>query len=225
MTIKLQSTANAVTDTGQKFLIYGLGGVGKTTLCKTAPSPVILSAEGGLLSLRKENLPYIEIGSYSDLSDAYLWAINSKEAAQFQTICLDSISEIAEVVLTEEKKKTKDPRKAYGETQDQMLALIRNFRDIKGKHVYFSAKQEYTVDGTTAGKYFAPSFPGSKLAQQVPYFFDFLFCLQSFKNPEGQTVRYLRTVPDAQYVAKDRSGALAEWEEPNLTAIIEKVKG
>lgn len=225
MTIKLQSTSTAYVDTGIKVLVYGLGGVGKTFLTRTCPAPVILSAEGGLLSLRKENLPYIEISSYANLSDAYLWAINSKEAAQFQTICLDSISEIAEVVLTEEKKKTKDPRKAYGETQDQMLALIRNFRDIKGKHVYFSAKQEYTVDGTTAGKYFAPSFPGSKLAQQVPYFFDFLFCLQSFKDNEGKTVRYLRTVPDAQYVAKDRSGALAEWEEPNLTAIIEKVKG
>ncbi len=223
--IKLQSTANAVQDTGQKFMVYGLGGVGKTTLCKTMPQPVILSAEGGLLSLRKENLPYIEIGSYADLTEAYLWATTSKEAAQFQTICLDSISEIAEVVLAEEKKKTKDGRKAYGETKDQTLSLIRNFRDIKGKHVYFSAKQEYIKDGTTSQHYFAPAFPGEKLSQAVPYFFDYLFCLQSFKDNEGKTVRYLRTVPDAQYVAKDRSGALAEWEEPNLTAIIEKVKG
>ena len=213
MTIKLQSTSAMSMAHGVKCLVYGPAGVGKTRLCASAPNPVIISAESGLLSLRQFNLPAINIDSYADLTEAYKWATGSKEAAQFQTICLDSISEIAEVVLAEEKKRTKDPRKAYGEAQEQLVAMFRNFRDIAGKHVYFSAKQEFTTDGQTGAKYFAPMFPGNKLAQAAPYFFDEVFQLGVFKDPQsGADLRYLRTRPDNQNTAKDRSGTLSEWE-------------
>ena len=60
MAINIQST-NTITANGLKVLVYGQAGAGKTTLIKTLPKPLILSAEGGLLSLRKENLPFIEI--------------------------------------------------------------------------------------------------------------------------------------------------------------------
>ena len=39
-----------------------------------------------------------------------------------------------------EKKNNKDPRAAYGAMQDKMSEIIRAFRDITNKHVYFTAK-------------------------------------------------------------------------------------
>lgn len=230
MTIRLQSTAHMSLAHGVKCLVYGPPGVGKTRLCASAPNPVIISAESGLLSLRKFNLPAINVNSYNDLVEAYKWVTDSKEAKQFYTVCLDSISEIAEVVLSEEKRRTKDPRKAYGETQDQLIGMFRNFRDISGKHIYFSAKQEFTTDGATGAKYFAPMFPGTKLAQAAPYFFDEVFQLNAFKDPNsGADLRYLRTRPDNQNTAKDRSGTLSEWENADpatgggLAAIFDKM--
>ena len=74
------------------------------------------------------------------LREAYTWLTQSDEAKGFESVALDSISEIAEVVLNAEKKATKDPRQAYGAMQEQMADIIRAFRDLPGRHVYMSAK-------------------------------------------------------------------------------------
>ncbi len=134
MAIRLQTTRDIAVQ-GVKLLVYGAAGAGKTSLVRTLPKPIVLSAEGGLLSLADEDIPFIEISSVSDLQDAYSW-LTGEEGSEYQSICLDSISEIAEVVLNYEKKHAKDPRQAYGAMQEQITDLIRAFRDIQGKHVY-----------------------------------------------------------------------------------------
>ena len=50
MAINLQNT-NTVSASSIKMLVYGQAGSGKTSLIPTMPKPVILSAEGGLLSI------------------------------------------------------------------------------------------------------------------------------------------------------------------------------
>jgi phage nucleotide-binding protein len=220
--IRLQTTKD-IAVLGVKLLVYGAAGAGKTTLVKTLPKPIVLSAEAGLLSLSDEDIPYIEISSVSDLQEAYNWLI-SEEGSEYQTICLDSISEIAEVVLGYEKKNSKDPRQAYGAMQEQVTDLIRAFRDITGKHVYFSAKLEKTQDEMGRILY-TPSMPGNKTGQQLPYFFDEVLALRVEKNNEGITERALQCDSDGTWTAKDRSGKLDPWEAPDLGLIISKIGG
>lgn len=208
---------------GIKMLVHGQAGIGKTCLCASLPSPIILSVESGLLSLAGFDIPAIEIKTLDDLSEAYDWVANSEEAKQYQSVCLDSISEIAEVVLSNEKDKEKDPRKAYGNLQDIMLDLMRAFRDLSGRNVYFSAKQERIQD-ESGRLLFGPSMPGQKLAQQVPYLFDEVFCYQMVRDENNVPKRVLLTQPDGISVAKDRSGKLDLWEEPDLGAIINKIR-
>lgn len=223
MTVILQSTAN-VSVNGIKCLVYGPPKVGKTRLMATAPAPVIFSAESGLLSLRTFNLPYFEIKSIGHLQEAFQWVINSHEARQFQTICLDSISEIIEQILEYEKTRTRDPRKAYGEIITQGTKLIRDFRDLPGRNVVLVAKQDWSKDEQSGVMYNQPSFPGSKLAPAVPYYPDEIFQYCVFTNPQTkQRVEALRCWPDGQNVAGDRSGALDEWEPPNLSHIFAKI--
>lgn len=212
MTFSIISTRDASLAHGVKCMIYGGAGAGKTRLIASAPQPLILSAEKGLLSLRQFNLPAIEIDGLARLNEAYNWLVSSQEARQFYTIALDSGSEIAEQVLNEEKRKTKDPRKGYGEMQDQLVALFRRLRDLPNRHVVMLAKQEYNVDGATGAKYWQPSFPGQKVPQAAPYFFDEVFQLVTMKDASGRSAWFLRTRPDNQNIAKDRSGVLAEWE-------------
>ena len=59
MAIKFSSTKQTVEHIN--CLVYGEAGIGKTTLCATAPSPLIISAEAGLLSLKKHDIPVYEI--------------------------------------------------------------------------------------------------------------------------------------------------------------------
>lgn len=208
---------------GVKCLVYGQSGAGKTRLCSTVEAPLIISAEAGLLSLRDHDLPYVEVNSIDELREVYSFVTSSKEADQFNWIMLDSISEIAEVVLAAEKAKSRDPRKAYGELQDQMTSLMRSFRDLP-RNVYMSAKCERVQDESGA-LMFQPSMPGNKLAQQIPYLFDEVFALRVHKNEDGTISRALQTASDGSYTAKDRSGALETYESADLGAIYRKIRG
>lgn len=223
MAINLRST-NTVAINGLKVLVYGEAGSGKTTLIKTLPKPLILSAEGGLLSLRKENLPFIEIHTVEELRDAARWLESSEEAKQFESVALDSISEIAEVVLSTEKMLNKDGRAAYGNMNDTMTKVIRSFRDLPNRHVYFSAKMEKAQDETGA-MLFSPSMPGKTLTQSLPFFFDEVFALRVGRDDKGEPMRMLMCRPDGLWTAKDRAGVLDMWEAPDLGAIIAKIGG
>lgn len=223
MAINLKST-NTVKMNGLKVLVYGMAGSGKTTLIRTLPAPVILSAEGGLLSISGEDLPYIEIKTMADLREAYGWLASSEEAKGFRSVALDSISEIAEVVLGTEKAQSKDSRQAYGAMQDIMTALIRDFRDLPGRHVYFSAKVE-KQQNELGQLLHSPSMPGLKLGQMLPYFFDEVLALRLGTNENGETQRVLQCVSDGIWTAKDRSGRLDMWEPADLGKIIEKIGG
>jgi phage nucleotide-binding protein len=223
MAINLKRTGG-LSANGVKLLVYGQAGAGKTTLTATLPQPIVLSAEGGLLSIQDADLPFIEINSMATLMEAYKWLTESAEAKNFKSVALDSISEIAEVVLNAEKKATKDPRQAYGAMQEQMADIIRAFRDLPNRHVYMSAKLEKTQDEMGRVLY-SPSMPGNKTGQALPYFFDEVLALRVEKDAEGNTQRALMCDSDGLWLAKDRSGKLDTWEAPDLSAIIAKIGG
>lgn len=230
MALVFTSVAQACAQNGVKTLVYGRSGAGKTSLIPTAPRPVIFSAESGLLSIKKiaPNALTAVIGSIKDLLDAWQWCQMAPEARNYDTVFIDSISEVAEKLLSDEKKKSKDPRQAYGEMQDQIATHIRSFRDLKQKHVCLLAKLEQrTGDAATQGGAFAgPSMPGNKTGQGLAYYFDEVFML-GVADVAGavprQTYRFLQTQPDTVYEAKDRSGCLETIEEPHLGKIFAKI--
>ena len=223
MAINLRTT-KSLASSGVKLLVYGQAGAGKTSLIPTLPNPVVLSAEGGLLSIAGADVPFIEISSMDALREAYEWLTKSEESKGFQSVAIDSISEIAEVVLNHEKKTNKDPRAAYGSMQEQMADVIRAFRDLPGRHVYMSAKLEKTQDEMGRVLY-SPSMPGNKTGQALPYFFDEVLALRVERDAEGNTQRALMCDSDGLWLAKDRSGKLDAWEGPDLGAVISKIGG
>ena len=241
MAIKLTSTKQAAADNGIKVLVHGPAGSGKTVLCGTTDAPtVIISAEAGLLSLRDKDIPVIEVKSIDDVHEAYRFVSESAEGQQFSWVCLDSISEIGEVCLAAEKKKAKDPRQAYGALAERMGEMVRAFRDLPGRNVYFSSKQErqkvtvmQPVKKGAVGlqevveerDFFQPSMPGSTLKQGIGYFFDEVMALRVETTPEGAPYRVLQTGRDAFYEAKDRSGVLDMYEPPSLAHIHTKIVG
>lgn len=218
-----QTTDQLAVSHGVKVLAYGVAGVGKTLMCATAPNPLILSAESGLLTLKDYRIPVWPINSTADLDQAYAYLSRNPDARAFSTICLDSLSEIAEMVLAQEMPKHKDPRKAYGELIVQMRRYIIQFRDLSGFHVYMTAKEGWTKDEATGVLMRAPSTPGNKLGPMLPYFFDLVFHMDIGKTQDGQTYRFVRTQPEFNIMAKSRGGKLDQFEYPDLTAIFNKL--
>lgn len=203
-----------------KVLVHGPAGSGKTRLCATTGGKtLILSAEAGLLSLRGHDIDVFTVKSISDLEHAYE---ELKNDTTYDWICLDSISEVSEVILSNELSETKDPRKAYGEMQNKMSWFVRAFRDLD-KNVYMSSKQERIKDEVTGQLFYGPMMPGQKLGPSMPYFFDLVLAMQTWKDQDGNTQRALQTVRDGSHEAKDRSGCLDPAEPPDLGAIYAKV--
>lgn len=224
MAITLKSTRDAALD-GIKMLVHGPAGAGKTTLCATTAEPtIIISAESGLLSLRGFDIPVIEVKTLDELYEAYQF-VAGPDGEPFSWVCLDSISEIAEVVLNHEKKATKDPRQAYGALAEKMTDLIRAFRDLPGKNVLLLCKQEKVKDEQTGAILYGPSMPGNQLKNGIGYFFDEVMALRVEKDADGNPTRWLQSQRDFNYEAKDRSGALEMFEEPNLFSVAQKIRG
>ncbi len=238
MTLQFSTAADESLSNGIKALVYSGSGVGKTVLNATLPSPLMISAESGALSLRQSNLrklfgedpsicynmPIITVKTADDLRDVHLWCLQSAEARNFQSIGLDSITEIGEVVLNNAKLQVKDPRQAYGELIEKMETLIRAFRDLPGKNVLFCAKMEPIKDDLTGIVKYGPSMPGAKLGPKLPYFFDEVFRLGIGKDQQGKDYRFLQTQPDLQFEAKDRSGSLSLVEPPHLGYLFHKIR-
>lgn len=220
--IKISSTQDYQVQ-GVKCLVHSKAGVGKTYMCSTAPAPLIISNESGLLALKEFNIPVIEVKSILDIGEAYRFLTQSNEAKAIQTICMDSLSEIAEVVLIEYKQQFTDARQAYGKLNDDIAAMIRLFRDIRGKHVYFTAKQLKFTDDDNGIVQYVPGMPGKTLLYQLPFFFDLVFALHIGVTEDQKKYRYLQTQPSIKFEAKDRSGKLDEVEPANLNHVFAKV--
>jgi len=218
MAIKIQNTSDIAIDS-VKCVVYGGAGVGKTRLCATAPNPIIISAESGLLSLAEVDCAFIEVTSLKEFDECYRFMKSSKEAESYETCCLDSLSEIAEVLLEKILPDYKDPRQAYAELASSMLPMLRKFRDLKKTHTVFTSKMVVKQDEESGKITEELMLPGKVLPSQVPYMVDELFHLQVDRKGRA----FLQTTPSRSAFAKDRSGALDKEEQPDMTAIITKI--
>lgn len=225
MPVKIRSVRKCVDDNGVKALVHAPAGAGKTVLCATfGDSTLIISSEKGLLSIRDapSYVKAAEVQTLDDLDEIYNYLLENAENPDFNNVCLDSISDIAEAVLAYEKLNNKDPRAAYGNLQDHVLRILRDFRDLPHYNVLMTCKQErISTDGVSL---FMPMMPGAKLAQQIPYLFDEVFALRVEKDEDKNEYRVLQTSRDGRYEAKDRSGVLDQFEKPNMKKIIRKIK-
>jgi hypothetical protein len=224
MTLNWTTTARVGATGGIKAVVYGGPGVGKTRLLCTAPSPLIVSSERGLLSVRHLSVPVLEVSSLAEVKEVLDWLEGPDPVVQtFKTICLDSLSETAEVVLAEARLKNRDPRKAFGALIEEMLPVIKRFRDLKQKNVVMVCKSATTKNELSGAVTTAPSAPGNVIGAEIPYLFDAVLHLAVGTAADGTSFRYLRTQPDATTSAKDRSDNLAEIEVADLTYLFGKM--
>jgi hypothetical protein len=237
MTITFTTVEQTTRQSGVKLLVYGKPKVGKTSLIASCPNPLIISAERGLLSLRNMpnmgKVPVIEVHGMSEFEEVFQWCLKSADAKKFDTFALDSITEIAEVCLLEEKAITRAKAKGgkpnnfepYAELQEKIMGALRGFRDMPNKNVLFIGQEEFDKDETTGMMIYRPVMPGKQLTRQLPYVFDEILQLVRFTTPEGQPYNALRTIADAQNTAGDRSGKLDPWEQADISQIIRKIIG
>ena len=216
------SNTNDIKPTKVNALIYAPSGYGKTTLAKTLPpKTIVISLEAGLLSLKGSNVDYVEVDPKRKLESLreYLGEIVKSD---YDTIFIDSLSEISQMFLEEAEKKFPDARnnmQKYGLYNQMMMAFIKYCRDLD-KNVFFTALQKDDKDEIGRITHI-PDLVGS-ISKKCQAYFDFVFCLMIFEK-DDEKKRVLLTDAHDGYVAKDRSIHLDQYEPADLGLIIKKV--
>ena len=206
---------------GIKVLAYGGPGVGKTPLINTAPRPVLCVVEPGMLSMRNSNVPAWEAYDVPRIHEFFKWLSQSNESKNFDTVGVDSISQLAEIILTDELKKNKDGRKAYGEMSRAVMEIVNALYYLPNKHIYLIGKQSVADENGVMRK--KPYFPGQDLNVKVPHMYDEILHIGMNQVPGMQKpVIAIRTAESYDTMARDRSGRLAELEPPDLASLFTK---
>src|SRR6266550_5669972 len=99
---------------GVKAVIYGPAGSGKTPIINTAPRPVMLACEPGLLSMRGSTVPSWQGYTPETIDEFFKWFFNSTETKNFDTLAVDSTSHMADIYLQAALKTNKHGLQAYG---------------------------------------------------------------------------------------------------------------
>ena len=107
----------------------------------------------------------------------------------------------------------------WGEYNKKMTELIKSFRDLN-KNVIFTALPDDVQDSGVITK--KPLIKGTATQKLLCSYFDEVFYLAIDPITKG---RQIQTQPTNNIEAKDRSGKLLDYEEPNLQNIINKIKG
>ena len=201
---------------GVKSLIYGAPGSSKTPLVNTCPRPVLLACEPGLISMRNSNVPTWEAYTSERIDEFFTWLFNSNETKNFDTVAIDSGSQMADIYLQKAFKSNKHGLAAYGEMARETMKQLRGIYYTRYKHVYLIAK-ESNIDG-----YKKPYFDGKQLPVEVPHLFDEILHLGIHNIPGMGQLKSFQCVGTIDILARDRTGSLAEYEEPHFGKLVEK---
>lgn len=206
---------------GCKCIIYGPAGSAKTPIFNTAPRPVLLATEPGLLSMRGSTIPTWEAYTPERINEFFKWFFNSAETKNFDTLGIDSASQIADIHLLAAQKTNKHGLKAYGEMAENTIEHLRTLYYTRYKHTYVICKEEIKdLDGQSMRR---PYFPGQVLPISVPHLYDFILRLAKTNVPEAQgEVLAFQCNSSYNVLSRNRTGNLNLYEQPNFSTLVNK---
>ena len=125
-----------------RIMVYGVEGIGKSTFCASAPTPIYILTEDGLGSLKVDHFPLAT--SFADVMDAI--ASLYKENHAFETVVIDSLDWLEAIIQREIEQKYDAKDLAYGkgsliaaERWREILDGLNALRNDKGMAVILIA--------------------------------------------------------------------------------------
>lgn len=202
---------------GAKALVFGPAGSGKTPVINSAPRPVLLACEPGMLSMRGSRVPTFQAFTPKLIDEFFDWFFRSSERKNFDTLAVDSATQMAEIYLEEAEKSNKHGLAAYGEANRNTLKHLQTLYFTENCHTYLIAKQEILADGLKR-----PYFPGKELPVKLPHMYDCILHLDTHAIPSVGQHKSFQCEPTYDIHARNRTGTLSMFEQPNFSQIVTK---
>lgn len=212
---------------GIKALVYGPPGTAKTPLTLTAPRPLYVACETGSRSIsRAVKLPAVPCQTVEQINEFRKWLKSSQEANSFDTIAVDSLSQMAEIYLANAQRTNKDGRAAFGIMAKSMREFVDEIRTLPRKHAYLICKLGMRNVAETGMN--IPSFPGKDLESFIPHEIDFVWFISRriVQGIPGEPLA-IQTAGTADTMARSRipldAPQLNFLEPPHLGKLFEKL--
>lgn len=210
------------------MIVYGNGGVGKTTFSSTAPKPLLVDCENGAkyFGLRGISIDVANINEWSDMKGL----IEVAQGGEYETIIIDPVGELMEklkrfMVMKGDKKLVMNdgsPTMAgWGWLKDTMRTTLKVLRD-SGCHILIVA---HVSEKDDEGKILKRPMLMTKLSDEIINMVDVVGYMEVVTTEEGEK-RVIRVDSASdKYLAKDRTGQLGKIIPPNFKEIIDACQG
>jgi len=152
--------------------------------------------------------------------------------ASYQILFVDSLTAASRLSFTHAEQQPescnergrKDLRSTYGLHGRQMIGWLNQIQQARGRHVVLVAILERVTDEFNHSEW-QPQIEGRKTSRELPGIVDQLVTMQFVDFGDGKPLRaFVCTSPNPwRFPAKDRSGKLAQIEEPDLGKLITKL--
>ena len=210
------------------MLVYGEGGVGKTTFASTSPEPILADCENGskYLGMRGINMDVALIEKWGDMKEF----LDLAKSDKYDTLILDPIGELMDklkrfmISMNDSKLVQKDgsPTMAgWGWLKSRLRDYIKVLRDT-GKHIIIVAHIEEKDD---EGRLVKRPKIETKLSDDLVNMVD-IVAYMTVVNYGEESRRVLLVDPSSdKFVAKDRTGQLGKVIPPRFNEIIKACQG
>jgi len=223
-----------------KMLVFGQAGVGKTVFASTAPHPLFIVCDTGTLSIRDKKIDKVNVETFDDITEVYSQL--KAGTLKYETVVLDTLGNIQKKSMDKilGADKTKATIADWQLNIEMIRKLVRVFRDLPMNVIIICHETFVTDDSTGEIIRIQPMLQGKSLPNEVCAYMDIVgYMVAREKASEAQKKgtqieasangaeiqRMIRVQPSERLPAKDHSGKLGIWIEPDFKAIYEKVFG
>jgi len=229
--MKIVNTADPQTKPSIIAMVYGNGGVGKTSFAATAPKPLLLDCENGskYFGMRGIKVDVVQIQTWKDFEDLEL--IETIKGSNYETIIVDPIGEAMDKLISgladfgNSKLVQPDgsPTMAgWGYVKKKMRNFVKFLRD-SGKNIILIAHIDEKMDDEQ--RIVKRPLIATKISEELINMVDVVGYMTTI-NRDGEDVRVIVVDPgNDKQTAKDRTGQLGKYIEPDFSKIVKACQG